>query len=150
MHLNKRCKNFSGSKPLQLHWLYADKACSGAMRMMRAWSSMRRPGSMATLHKETAMNTTLIEGKSPAEYDATVLNAINAFPHAAHHDAAERLLIGVQNERGEIYRVIKIFGMKEFSDLIEKFREFGFNDEFAEEHGDKDGFDALISGPGKR
>ena len=73
------------------------------------------------------MNTTLIEGKSPAEYDATVLNTISLIPNAPHHEAVRRLLIGVRNERGDVYRAIKVFGMKEFSDLIEKFRGFGYD-----------------------
>lgn len=34
-------------------------------------------------------------------------------------------------------------------DLIEKFRKLGFNDEFAETFGDKEGYDAVISGPAK-
>ena len=53
------------------------------------------------------------------------------------------------NERGDVYRVIKVFGMKEFSDLIEKFHKLGFNDEFAETYGDKEGYDAVISGPAR-
>ena len=44
---------------------------------------------------------------------------------------------------------IKVFGMKEFSDLIEKFRKLGFDDEFAETYGDKEGYDAVISGPAR-
>ena len=95
------------------------------------------------------MNTTLIEGKSPAQYDATVLNTISPIPNVPHHEAATRFLIGVRNERGDVYRVIKVFGMKEFSDLIEKFRKLGFNDEFAETYGDKEGYDAVISGPAR-
>ena len=93
------------------------------------------------------MNTTLIEGKSPAQYDATVLNTISFIPNAPHHEADGRFLIGVRNERGDIYRAIKLFGMKQFSDLIEKLRKLGFNDEFAETYGDKEGYDAVISGP---
>jgi len=95
------------------------------------------------------MNTTLIEGKSPAEYDATVLNTICLIPNAPHHEAARRLLIGVRNERGDVYRAIKVFGLKEFSDLIERFRKLDFNDEFAETYGDKEGYDAVVSGPAR-
>ena len=92
------------------------------------------------------MNTKLIEGKSPSQYDATVLNTISLIPNAPHHEAARRLLIGVRNERGDVYRAIKVFGMKKFSDLIENFRKLGFDDEFAETYGDKEGYDAVISG----
>ncbi len=95
------------------------------------------------------MNTTLIEGKPPAEYDATVLDTISLIPKALHHEAARRLLIGVRNERGDVYRAIKVFGIKEFSDLIEKFRKVGFNDELAETYGDKEGYDAVISRPAR-
>jgi hypothetical protein len=95
------------------------------------------------------MNTTLIEGKSRAEYDATVLDAISLIPKAPHHQAAEQFLIGVRNERGDVYRVIKVWGMKEFSDFIETFRVAGLKDEFAEAYGDKEGYDAVISGPAR-
>lgn len=72
-----------------------------------------------------------------------------SFPARPHHVAMKCLPIGVQNGRGEVYRVIKSFGMKAFSDLIWKFRELGFSEEFAEEHGDMGGFDAVVRGPGK-
>jgi hypothetical protein len=95
------------------------------------------------------MNTTLIEGKSRAEYDAMVLEAISLIPNASHHPAAKQLLIGVRNEHGDVYRVIKVWGMQEFSDFIATFRMVGLKDEFAEAYGDKGGYDAVISGPAR-
>lgn len=91
------------------------------------------------------MNTTLIHGKQLAEFDTVVLNTLNLIPPVSHHAAEKRLRIGIQNEQGDIYRVIKISGLKNFLDLIGKFRDLGFDDEFAEHAGDKQGFDAIIS-----
>lgn len=65
------------------------------------------------------------------------------------HAAEKQLRIGIQNERGEIYRAIKIAGLYYFLDLVEKFRDLGFTDEFAEHAGDKEGFDAILSLPQK-
>ena len=93
------------------------------------------------------MNTTLIEGKQLAQFDARVLNVLDLVPLTERHQAQKKLLIGIQNERGEIYRVIKIFGMNDFLKLINKFRDLGFTDEFAENYGDKEGYDAIISVP---
>lgn len=95
------------------------------------------------------MNTTLIHGKPPAEFDAIVLNMLSLIPQVSHHPAEKRLRVGIQNEHGDVYRVIKISGLNNFSDLIGKFRELGFTDELAEHVGDKEGFDAIICAPDK-
>lgn len=91
------------------------------------------------------MNTTLIQGKQLAEFDAIILDVINHIPATTHHPAEKRLRIGIQNEQGDVYRVIKISGLNNFFNLIGKLRDLGFKDEFAEHYGDKQGFDAIIS-----
>jgi hypothetical protein len=91
------------------------------------------------------VNTTLIHGKQLAEFDAIILDAINDIPATTHHPAEKRLRIGIQNEHGDVYRVIKISGLNNFLNLIGKLRDLGFMDEFAEHYGDKQGFDAIIS-----
>jgi hypothetical protein len=95
------------------------------------------------------VNTTLIEGKQLAEFDAAVLNTINLMPSAAQTVSAERLLVGIRNEHGDVYRVIKVSGLNNFLDLIGKLRDLGFKDELAEAYGDKEGFDAIVSAPEK-
>lgn len=97
--------------------------------------------------KVPAMNSTLIEGKQLAEFDPIVLDTINHVPARTPHPAEKRLRIGIQNERGEIYRVIKIAGLFYFLDLVGRFRDLGFTDEFAQHAGDKEGFDAILSFP---
>ena len=93
------------------------------------------------------MNTTLIEEKTLADYDAIVLNAMNLIPSTPAPVSAERLLVGVKNEHGDVYRVIKISGLANFLAFIGKLRDLGFTDELAEAYGDKEGFDAVIAGP---
>lgn len=93
------------------------------------------------------MNTTLIEDKALADYDAIVLNAMNLIPSTPMSVSAERLLIGIRNEHGDVYRVIRISGLGNFLALIGKLRDLGFTDELAEAHGDKQGFDAIVAGP---
>jgi hypothetical protein len=100
---------------------------------------------LACLAKEKAVNTTLIQGKQLAEFDAIVLDTINLIAPISHHPAEKRLRIGIQNEHGDVYRVIKISGLKNFLDVIGKLREHGFTDEFAEHSGDKQGFDPVIT-----
>lgn len=95
------------------------------------------------------MNSTLIHGKQPAEYDPIVLDMIDHVPPRTPHPAEKRLLIGIQNERGDVYRVIKISGLFYFLDLVEKFRGLGFTDEFAQQAGDREGLDAILSLPKK-
>jgi hypothetical protein len=95
------------------------------------------------------VNTTLIEGKQPAEFDAIVLNTINLIPPTPQTVSAERLLVGIRNEHGDVYRIIRVSGLNNFLELIGKLRDLGFIDEFAEACGDKQGFDAIVSAPNK-
>lgn len=91
------------------------------------------------------MNSTLIPEKQIAQFDPIVLQALHGIAPRSPHPAEKRLLIGIQNENGDIYRVIKIAGLYYFLDLVNKFRELGFTDEFAEHAGEKEGFDAILS-----
>jgi hypothetical protein len=95
------------------------------------------------------MNSTLIEGKEPGGFDAVVVDTLSRVPPRTPHPAEKRLLIGIQNERGDIYRVIKIAGLYYFLDLVGKFQELGFASTLAEHAGDKEGFDAILSWPEK-
>ena len=95
------------------------------------------------------MNTTVIEGSPVAEYDSIVLDAMNLIQPTPQHVSAKRLLVGIKNEQGNVYRVIKISGLGEFLALIGKLRDLGFTDELAEAYGDKEGFDAIVARPNK-
>ena len=127
-------------------WPHCKHGENGKVQRRRlAWLLFRLPAA----DKEKAVNTTLIHGKALAEFDPVVLSILNLVPPVTHHPAENRLRIGIQNEQGDVYRVIKISGLKNFLDLIGKFRDLGFADEFAEHYGDKEGFDAIISAPDK-
>lgn len=104
-------------------------------------------GATRRLTEGSAVNTTLIHDKQLAQFDAVVLDTIKQIPPKPHHPAEKRLLIGIQNEHGEVYRIITIFGLFNFLDLIGKFRELGFTDEFAQHAGEKEGLDAILSRP---
>jgi predicted Zn-dependent protease with MMP-like domain len=93
------------------------------------------------------VNTTLIHGKQLAAFDTVVLDTLSHIEPRTHHPAEKRLLIGIQNERGEVYRIITIFGLISFFDLIGKFRKLGFTDELAQHAGEKEGYDAVLSMP---
>jgi len=95
------------------------------------------------------VNTTLIEGKALAEFDAIVLNTFGLIPQTPQAASAERLLLGIRNEHGDVYRVVRISGLNNFLDVIGKLRDLGFIAELAEAYGDKEGFDAIVSAPGK-
>lgn len=95
------------------------------------------------------MNTTLIHDKQLAAFDTVVLDTLSHIAPRTHHPAEKRLLIGIQNERGEVYRVITIFGLISFFDLIGKFRALGFTEELAQHAGEKEGYDAILSMPAK-
>jgi hypothetical protein len=105
-------------------------------------------GERNKVHEGKTVNTTVIEGKQVAEYDSVVLDAMNLI-QPTPHVSLERLLVGIKNEQGNVYRVIRVSGLGNFLALIEKLRDLGFTDELAEAYGDKQGFDAIVAGPNK-
>jgi hypothetical protein len=54
------------------------------------------------------VNTTVIEGNQVAEYDSIVLDAMNHIHPTPQHVSAERLLAGIKNQQGNVYRVIRV------------------------------------------
>ena len=91
------------------------------------------------------MKTSLLEGKKPAKFDKHIID--NLLLNVATPDEVrqEKLLIGVRNEDGEIYRLIGATKPNSFVNAIEELGDLGLTDELQDAEGTQDGCDAIFS-----
>jgi hypothetical protein len=93
------------------------------------------------------VKTALIEGKQPAEFDATLLNTADLISDTPERVWSESLLIGIRNEYGDTYRVIGVTGLANLVHLLEKLHGLGCMRERPNGAETEQGFDALFSPP---
>ncbi|TFW26278.1 hypothetical protein E4L96_04555 [Massilia arenosa] len=91
------------------------------------------------------MKTVLLEGKKPAKYDRQIVANIllDAAPEAEVRQ--EKMLIGLRNEAGEIYRLIGAARPNNFMNAVEELTDIGLEDELSDADGPQDGYDAIFS-----
>ena len=89
------------------------------------------------------METKLVPGKTARTNDAAILTAINK---QARDGGGRMMVIGIRNEAGDIYRVVKAEGLAEFMGVIGALSDkLKMTDELEEAAGMKDGCDAIFS-----
>ena len=93
------------------------------------------------------MKTTLLEGKTPATFDKHIIG--NLLLNVATPDEVrqEKMLIGVRNEDGEIYRLIGATKINSFMNAVEELFDLGLVDELQDTEETRDGCDAIFSEP---
>lgn len=91
------------------------------------------------------LKTTLLEGLTPAKFDKHIIG--NLLLNAASPDEVrkEKMLIGVRNEAGEIYRLIGATKVNSFMNAVEELFDLGLVDELQNMEEPKDGYDAIFS-----
>ena len=91
------------------------------------------------------MKTSLLEGKKPAKFDKHIIG--NILLNMAPEDEVrqEKLLIGVRNEDGEIYRLIGATKHNSFMNAVEELFDLGLADELHDSDTPQDGYDAIFS-----
>ena len=91
------------------------------------------------------MKTSLLEGKKPAKFDKHIIG--NLLLNVATPDEVrkEKLLIGVRNEDGEIYRLIGATKHNSFMNAVEELFDLGLTDELQDSDDIVDGCDAIFS-----
>lgn len=97
------------------------------------------------------VKTALIDGKPRGAFDASLFFAIDdLIPSPTRTVWSESLLVGVQNERGELYRAIGVTGLSNFIHLIRTLHALGYtNEDVADEYAEI-GFDVMVRAPGNR
>ncbi len=93
------------------------------------------------------MKTTLLEGKKPAKFDKHIIG--NLLLNVATPDEVrqEKMLIGVRNEDGEIYRLIGATKLKSYTNAVEELEDLELVDELQDAEGPRDGYDAIFRQP---
>jgi hypothetical protein len=93
------------------------------------------------------LKTSLLEGKKPAKFDKHIIG--NLLLNVATPDEVrqEKMLIGVRNEDGEIYRLIGATKINSFMNAVEELFDLGLVDELQDTEETKDGCDAIFSEP---
>jgi hypothetical protein len=93
------------------------------------------------------LKTTLLEGKTPAKFDKNIIG--NLLLNVASPDEVrlEKMLIGVRNEAGEIYRLIGATKVNSFMNAVEELFDLGLVDELKDTEAPQDGYDAIFGEP---
>ena len=93
------------------------------------------------------MKTSLIEGKKPAHFDKHIIGNLLLDVAPLDEVKQEKMLIGVRNETGEIYRLIGDTKLNSFMNAVEELFDLGLVDELQDTEEPKDGCDAIFSEP---
>jgi hypothetical protein len=93
------------------------------------------------------VKTALLEGKKPAHFDKHIIGNLLLDVAPADEVREEKMLIGVRNEAGEIYRLIGATKLNSFMNAVEELFDLGLVDELQDTEEPKDGCDAIFSEP---
>lgn len=93
------------------------------------------------------MKTALLDGKTPANFDKNIIGNLLLDVASAAAVRQEKMLIGVRNEAGEIYRLIGATKVNSFNNAVEELEDLGLVDELKEAEAPNDGYDAIFSAP---
>ncbi len=91
------------------------------------------------------MKTTLLEGKKPAHFDKHIIGNLLLDVATVDEVRKEKMLIGVRNEAGEIYRLIGAAKANSFMNAVEELDDLGLVDELQDTEESRDGYDAIFS-----
>lgn len=90
------------------------------------------------------MKTALIEGKKPAKYDKTIIANILLEQAGESEVRKEKMVIGLRNEDGEIYRLIGATKMNSYVNAVEELEDLELVDELADVEETREGCDAIF------
>ena len=93
------------------------------------------------------MKTALLDGKTPANFDKNIIGNLLLDVASGAAVRQEKMLIGVRNEAGEIYRLIGATKVNSFNNAVEELEDLGLVDELKQAEAPNDGYDAIFSAP---
>lgn len=93
------------------------------------------------------MKTALLDGKTPANFDKNIIGNLLLDVASAAEVRQEKMLIGVRNEAGDIYRLIGATKVNSFNNAVEELDDLGLVDELKDADAPNDGYDAIFSAP---
>jgi hypothetical protein len=93
------------------------------------------------------LKTSLIPGIEVASLDAVLLSTVDVAQDTLATVWNEKRLIGLRNEKGEIYRAFGTTGQTRFIYMIRQLRKLGCTREIADFDETQQGFHAVLSTP---
>ncbi|MES2758398.1 MAG: hypothetical protein V4693_13580 [Pseudomonadota bacterium] len=93
------------------------------------------------------MKTALLDGKTPAKIDKHIIGNLLLDVATAAEVRQEKMLIGVRNEAGDIYRLIGATKANSFMNAVEELEDLGLVDELKDVETPLEGCDAIFGAP---
>lgn len=90
------------------------------------------------------LKTTLLDGVTPAKFDQQITGNLLLETTSVDEVRREKLLIGVRNEDGEIYRLIGATKHNSFTNAVEELEDLELVDELSDVEGTQEGCDAIF------
>lgn len=90
------------------------------------------------------LKTALLEGVTPAEFDKQITGNLLLESTTVDTVRKEKLLIGIRNEDGEIYRLIGATKHNSFTNAVEELEDLELVDELGDVEGTVEGCDAIF------
>ena len=90
------------------------------------------------------LKTTLLDGIKPAKFDKQITGKLLLENTSAELVRKEKLLIGIRNEDGEIYRLIGATKHNSFTNAVEELEDLELVDELGDVEGTVEGCDAIF------
>jgi hypothetical protein len=90
------------------------------------------------------LKTTLLDGMMPAKFDKHIIGNLLLTVATPDEVRKEKMLIGVRNEEGDIYRLIGATKVNSFNNASEELEDLGLVDELQHAEEPQDGFDAIF------
>ena len=91
------------------------------------------------------MKTSLLDGNTPATFDKHIIGNLLLTVGTPAEVRQEKMLIGVRNEEGDIYRLIGATKVNRFMNAVEELGDLGLVDELQNTEEPKDGYDAIFT-----
>ncbi|MES2901723.1 MAG: hypothetical protein V4723_18505 [Pseudomonadota bacterium] len=93
------------------------------------------------------MKTTLLDGMKPAKFDKHIIGNLLLNQSTPDEVRQEKMLIGIRNEEGDIYRLIGATKLKSYTNAVEELEDLELVDELQDADGPQDGYDAIFRQP---
>jgi hypothetical protein len=93
------------------------------------------------------LKTSLLDGKTPAKFDKHIIGNLLLTVASPDEVRKEKMLIGVRNEDGDIYRLIGATKINSFMNAVEELDDLGLVNELQDTEGTQEGCDAIFSEP---
>lgn len=92
------------------------------------------------------MKTARIEGKKAADFDKLIMGNLLLTVAEPADVKKQKMVIGIRNEAGDIYRVIGASNLNSYMNAVEELFDLELVDELAEQEGTTLGCDAIFRG----